>query len=335
MTRPATRTDTQRLPVSDSRERRVRADTGVSTSARYATSTESPWSVPGTLLHTWCTAMRAEGLAARTIGERPRIIARISEESGERPDALAADDIERWIADLRTKHGDPVSAGTKATYHGALRAWHRWLVRTGRRVDDPMAMMRTPRVPRRLPRPIATDNLQRLLDQRMWGRTRVMVHLAAYHGLRVHEIAKVRGEDVDLYARTLRIIGKGGADHTVPLHPVVLADARAMPRRGWWFPSADGTRPMRRDSVSAVISRAMTRAGIDGTGHQLRHWYGTELVRSGTDVRVAQTLMRHASLATTALYVAVDDGQQRDAVARLPVLPERRGRYVARLADAA
>lgn len=156
-----------------------------------------------------------------------------------------------------------------------------------------------------------------------------MVHLAVYHGLRAHEIAKVRGEDIDLYAATLRVVGKGGTDDTVPLHPVVAADARAMPRLGWWFPSPRGGRPERRESVSAVISRAMKRADVAATGHQLRHWYGTALVRSGTDIRVAQTLMRHASLATTALYTAVDDTQQRDAVARLPVLSERTVRRAA------
>ena len=79
-------------------------------------------------------------------------------------------------------------------------------------------------------------------------------------------------------------------------------------------------------SPPSAAERRHGRAGVDGTAHQLRHWYGTSLVRSGTDIRVAQTLMRHASLATTALYVAIDDGQQRDAIARLPVLPEHRRR---------
>jgi site-specific recombinase XerD len=297
---------------------------GMTAPTQYTRTTATPWTQAGTLLHAWCTTMGAENLAARTIAERPRIVARVSEELGVDVDAMAADDIERWLAELTRPTGGPASAGTRATYHGALKAWHVWLVRTGRRLDDPMAKLRTPRVPRRLPRPVATENLQRLLDSPMHRRTRVMVHLATYQGLRVHEVAKVRGEDVDLYAGTLTVQGKGGTVNTVPLHPVVAEDARRMPRQGWWFPTPDGDRPVRRDSVSAVISRAMARAGVDGTAHQLRHWYGTQLVRSGTDIRVAQTLMRHASLATTALYVAVDDGQQRDAVARLPVLAEGR-----------
>ena len=269
--------------------------------------------------------MRAEGLASRTVQERPRVIARAAEALGVDATRFTDAQLSAWLAGLTAADGSgrPASAGTRATYHGALRAWHAWLVRTGRRDDDPTARIRTPKVPRRLPRPVPTADLQRLLDSRMHRRTRVMVHLATWQGLRVHEIARVRGEDVNLDAGTLRVIGKGGSDDVVPLHPVVAADARTMPRRGWWFPAVDGPGPVRRDSVSAVLSRALKRAGIDATAHQLRHWYGTQLVESGTDIRVAQTLMRHASLATTALYVAVSDRQQRDALARLPVLGER------------
>ena len=98
-----------------------------------------------------------------------------------------------------------------------------------------------------------------------------------------------------------------------------------MPAIDWWFPSPlDPGRPIRRDSVSTAIGQVMRRAGVDGTAHQLRHWYATELLHSGTDIRVVQTLMRHASLATTAQYAAVDDDQQREAVHRLPNIRERR-----------
>lgn len=55
-----------------------------------------------------------------------------------------------------------------------------------------------------------------------------------------------------------------------------------------------------------------------GTAHQLRHWYATELVRAGVNLRIVQTLMRHASLQTTARYTKIDEQQARDALAALP-----------------
>jgi site-specific recombinase XerD len=269
------------------------------------------------VLTAWQLQMRAEGLADRTITERRRIIERAAAAMDCEALDMTTPGILAWLASL-------TRANTRGTYYSALRAWHLWLTRVGHRDDNPMALIKAPRVPRRVPRPVANAHLEQLLGSRMHRRTRVMVHLAAYLGLRVHEVAAVRGEDVDLLAYTIRVRGKGGTDDLLPLHPEVVADARTMPRTGWWFPS-----PKHADdhiaatSVSDILSRAMRRAEVPGTAHQLRHWFGTELVRSGTDVRVVQELMRHASLATTAIYVAVDDGQRRDAVHRLPVLQPR------------
>lgn len=261
----------------------------------------------------WQASMRAEGLAQRTVADRPTVIARAAAAMGCDVLAMTEDSIVEWIASCATP-------GTRATYFGALRAWHAWLLRTDRRTDDPTARLRTPRVPRRLPRPVATAHLEALLASRMHKRTRVMIHLAAFQALRVHEVAKVRGEDVDVMGGTLRVIGKGGVEAHLPLHPTVRADARRMPRQGWWFPALEGDGPIRRDSVSSIISEAMGRVGVPGTAHQLRHWYATTLLEEGVDVRVVQELMRHASLATTAIYTRVSDRQRVDAVARLPRL---------------
>lgn len=63
----------------------------------------------------------------------------------------------------------------------------------------------------------------------------------------------------------------------------------------------------------------MHRLGVPGSGHQLRHWFATALLAGGADVRVVQTLMRHGSLSTTAIYTLVSDGQQRAALDGLPL----------------
>jgi site-specific recombinase XerD len=261
--------------------------------------------------------MRAAGASERTVREWAQIVARATRETGCTPDGLTTEAIEAWLAGLTGRTGQTATPGTKAAYRVALRAWSRWLVLAGHRSDDPTERVSRARVPRRHPRPISTADLEQLLASRLRRRTRVMIHLGAFQGLRVHEIARLRAEDLDLGNRTLTITGKGGVTDTLPLHTVVAADAAWMPARGWWFPATCRPGPVRRDSVSTVISAAMARAGVRGTAHQLRHWYGTELVRAGADIRVVQTLMRHASLSTTALYVEVDADAQRAAIARL------------------
>lgn len=268
--------------------------------------------VPDALLVAWSQWMRARGMAERTITERLRIIGRIAKLATVHPADLDADTITGYLAGL-------TSAGTRQSYYGAISSWLRWLRLNGTREDDPMLLLGRPKGPRRRPHPIATAHLEVLLASRMHRRTRTMIVLAAYAGLRVHEIAKIRGEDVDLIGEMILVDGKGGVREFLPLHEMVAREALRYPRRGWWFPAYDGdNRPVRANSVSDIVSRAMARAGIPGSAHSLRHWYGTELLRSGADARTTQTLLRHASLATTAIYTLVNDDQRRAAVVRLP-----------------
>jgi integrase/recombinase XerD len=264
------------------------------------------------LLHQWVRWMRSEGLAERTVIERSRIVARAAALMGVDPRAFTVEQLVDYLAELP-------SPATRQTYYGALRAWHRWLTARDLRSDDPMDCLRRPRAPRREPHPVATAHLEALLSSGIRRRTRTAVLLCAYQGLRVHEAVKVRGEDVDLIGRRFRVLGKGGVERWLPLHPLVAEEAGQYPRRGFWFPSHSRPgRPVRRESLSAAISRAMTRAGVPGTAHSLRHWLGTELMRSGTNARIVQTLLRHASLATTAIYTLVDTDQQRAALHMLP-----------------
>jgi integrase/recombinase XerD len=108
----------------------------------------------------------------------------------------------------------------------------------------------------------------------------------------------------------------------IPLHPELVALAASMPVAGYWFPAdrrgnTGGRGCVLPRSVSTIVSTAMRRAGVPGTAHSLRHWYGTALVDSGADLRTTQTLLRHASLATTQLYTAVSQRRQREAIDRL------------------
>lgn len=170
--------------------------------------------------------------------------------------------------------------------------------------------MPKPRAPRGLPRPITTKQLSRLLGTRMHHRTRVMILLASLAGLRAHEIAKIRGEDLDVEQGVLHVVGKGGVSWTLPAHPMIVEYAATMPRRGHWFTThvgpGRGIRPIRRDSVSVIIGDAMTRAGIDGGAHRLRHWYVTTIVDAGADPPPRPVLRRHQPDRCLGEHKAVD-----------------------------
>lgn len=298
---------------------------GMTTNAHlFQPSTDRPWEDPDSLLGRWSTSMTGTGCSERTVREWVQIVTRAARHAAKEPETLDAQSIERWLASLTGRNGAAVRPGTKAAYIVALRAWHVWLVRNDLRPDNPVDRLGRVRVPRREPRPTTTRDLEILLESQMRPRTRVMLHLAIYQGLRVHEIAKVRGEDFDLVNGQLTVMGKGGVEVNLELHEVVARDARAMPRRGWWFPSATGDGHIRRDSVSTVIAQAMRRAGVRGTAHQLRHYFATTLVEEEVHVRVVQVAMRHGSLQTTAGYARVSRAQLRDAMDRFPTIREHR-----------
>ena len=263
-------------------------------------------------LEAWELFMRGAGSSERTVHDGVLTVQRLERFSGKTVEHITPIDVSRFLARPNLK------AWTRAAYFSSIAAFYRWYGLNGG--VDVTARLPRPKMPKSSPRPISDEQLRTLLATSMRRKTRVMILLAALAGLRVHEIAKVRGEDVDAGARTLRVTGKGGRTETLPLHPLLVEAAATMPRKGWWF-MGNATRPgqpIARRSVSEVIQMAMARAGIPGgTAHRLRHWYGTKLVADGADLRTAQTLLRHVNLNTTAIYVQVSDPKRVEAIERL------------------
>ncbi|MEB3021335.1 tyrosine-type recombinase/integrase [[Mycobacterium] crassicus] len=259
----------------------------------------------------WQTAQR---LSRNTIDERIRVIRQLHSETGEQPLHIDAVGIVRWIAD----HEDDWADSTACTYTSYLSAWFKWLQLTDRRIDNPMVKVGTPQSPDREPRPISDVDVVKLLQIRMWKSTRRMILLALLAGLRVHEIAKIRGEDFDLSGRLLWVKGKRKRLKSIPLHPILVELASEMPAAGYWFPMRghEGEHILSK-SVSDIIGRAMRRAGVRGTPHCLRHWFATTLLDSGVDIRTVQELLRHKSIATTQIYTKVSAERGQEAIGLL------------------
>ena len=264
------------------------------------------------LFERWLIVMRAANLSYRTIEERIKRVRQAANEIGAPAHELTAYQIARWI-------GDKGSAATQNTYYCHLNAYYTFLVRAHLRGDNPMEMFSAPKRKVGTPRPIHPEEFIAVLAHpQLTETTRDKILLAAYAGLRVHEIAKIQGRDINLRAQKIFVRGKGSREDYIPLHPDLCELARKYPQ-GYWFPSPkDPTTHVTSKRICAAISRAFERVGVQATAHQLRHYYATELLNAGTDVRVVQTLMRHASLATTAIYTKVSEEQQRKALEKLP-----------------
>jgi integrase/recombinase XerD len=250
----------------------------------------------------------ASGHSARTIGSRMDLLSRLAQTHDLA--TVTEEELVVWLAGLG------VSRPSLATYRAHLRAFFRWMRKTGRRPDDPAADLPMIRAGRGVPHPVtpeAVTAILRVCEDPRTAQTRAYVILGAFAGLRVHEIAKVRGED--FLDGQIHVRGKGGSSLSVPLHPRVSALAETMPRRGFWFPSAVPRGHVSRIAVSQAITRAMVRAEVPGVPHALRHHFGTEVLRSsGGNLRVAQRALRHASPATTAVYTLIAGEELTSAV---------------------
>lgn len=270
------------------------------------------WDDTEALLTTWRNWQVSQGLSDRTYTERDATMRHLFTFTGSTPRTLAPFHIVMYC-------GRPeLSDASRASYHAVIRAFCLWMIRARVRPDDPTIDTPRPKRPRTKPRPLSMEVVRTIYGCANRARTRAYVMLAVLQGMRIHEVAKIRGEDIDLDRGTLFIEGKGGAIEIVPLHPDVRTLALTMPRVGFWFPAYTVEGCVGRKAVYAAIKGAMQRAGVGhAKPHMLRHSYGTELLRRGADLRVVQELMRHADVSTTQLYTDIHWSAKVDAVATL------------------
>lgn len=254
--------------------------------------------------------MNAQGLAERTKEERIRIVTAFSQFLGRSCSDATPVEINRWIS-------SKPHPTTRWSYFTQLRAFYRWLSITKLINDNPCDVLPSPKRPKSKPRPVATVHVAQVLARPLRTRTRIYILLAAFAGLRVHEIAKINGRDYDPEVGLLQVTGKGGNTHSIPIHEGLRPELDALPRTNWWFPSPTGRGPVTSRAVGSTIIKAFRQINVQMQAHQLRHTFATELLRSGVDIRVVQLLMRHESIQTTAIYVQVLQDEQRTAVNKL------------------
>lgn len=246
--------------------------------------------------------LRSWGAAERTVKLRVGVVRKHLAPMGVPP---ATGDLAAWLA------RDDWSPWTRCTFHASARSWCGWLVQAGLADRDPTEGLRAPSIPAGAPRPLSVGEVARVLSVAE-GDVRTYVLLGLLAGLRAHEVAKLRGEDVT--AEAIHVVGKGGRAASIPTHPDLWALAQTYPASGFWFPTRSERGHVAPTRVSTAVTSRFRRAGVEGSLHRCRHTYGTRLMRSGASLRVVQTLMRHASIATTQRYLAVDEDERAAAI---------------------
>ena len=300
------------------------------------------------------------GLAAHTLQAYRRDLRRYAAALGAAGRAGVGDvttqDVAGYLAGLR--EGDeghpPLAASSAGRAVVAVRGLHAFTLAEGLAPADPARQVRPPAPPRRLPRAIPVDDVERLLEAAGAGegprplRDRALLELLYATGARISEATALDVDDLDLTAEgarpgppaepagaadwpaTVRLSGKGSKQRVVPVgrfarqalehylvrgRPALAAAARRASASPAVFLNARGGR-LTRQGAWAALRAAALRAGISGVSpHTLRHSFATHLLDGGADVRVVQELLGHASVTTTQVYTLVTVDRLREVYA--------------------
>ncbi|MDH4397285.1 MAG: site-specific tyrosine recombinase XerD [Actinomycetota bacterium] len=222
-------------------------------------------------------------------------------------------------------NGQSLKAASSARILAAVRGYQKYLLLENLRTDDPSQQVKSPKLPKRLPKALAQAQVMSLLaasgpepdDETadpLRLRNRAILELMYSSGCRVSEVAQLDLDEM-VQGGWVRIRGKGSKERLVPVgsfaqrandaylvrsRPLLAAKAGGPAL----FLNQRGTR-LSRQSIWEIIQSAGEACGLSVSPHSLRHSFATHLIEGGADVRVVQELLGHASVATTQIYTLV------------------------------
>ena len=229
-----------------------------------------------------------------------------------------------WLANQQVKGGARTTLSRRAV---SVRLFTKWAVKNKYLSKDVAATLATPKGHRTLPDVLEVTDAQLAMDSLATRaaeeqtpislRDVAMVELLYASGARVAELCGLDLSDIDYARQTIRVLGKGNKERTIPLgNPAVKAlkvwldsgrdQLKNSESNSAVFLGARGKRIDQRTVRTVVYNALQAIEGIDRMGpHALRHSAATHLLEGGADLRTVQEILGHASLATTQIYTHV------------------------------
>ncbi len=238
--------------------------------------------------------------------------------------AIEASDVRAFMA---MRRADEIAGRSLMRALAGLRSFARFLEREGRGKVGALSAVRTPKIGKSLPKPLAVTAAKRLADADerageerdpwIWARDAAVMALLYGSGLRISEALGLKRRDVPAPGEgdVLVVTGKGNKTRMVPVLRNVLTliqDYAVMcphplPPEGPMFVGARGG-PLQPRIIQLTMARLRGALGLpdSATPHALRHSFATHLLSRGGDLRAIQELLGHASLSTTQVYTGID-----------------------------
>ena len=229
-----------------------------------------------------------------------------------------------WLANQQIKGGARTSLSRRIT---SIRLFTKWAVKNNYLAKDVGTTLATPKGHRILPDVLEIDEAKTAMDSLATRATEeqtplslrdaAIVEMLYATGARVGELCGLDFNDIDYDRQTIRVLGKGNKERTIPFgNPALRAltswlkqgrDQIAQSQSGdAVFIGARGKRIDQRTVRTVVYEALSAIEGIERMGpHALRHSAATHLLEGGADLRTVQEILGHASLATTQIYTHV------------------------------
>lgn len=219
-----------------------------------------------------------------------------------------------------------LGAHTQARIISGLKAFFKYLLYEEIIVKDPMALIESPQLGRKLPDTLSYHEIEKILNcidlsSPEGARNRAMLETLYSSGLRVSELTDLKISNVFFDVGFLRVIGKGSKERLVPIGKdaikylsIYIKEVRNMPEQkiktgfdNFVFLNRLGSN-ISRVTVFNIIKEQVRKAGINKnvSPHTFRHSFATHLIEGGADLRAVQEMLGHVSITTTEIYTHLD-----------------------------
>ena len=219
--------------------------------------------------------------------------------------------IRKWLISLSDDSIQNRSINRKLA---TLRTFYKYLLRTGKIEENPMTSIRMVKTTKKIPQFVRESEMENLVDNRKIAtnfseaRDELILFLLYGTGIRLAELISLQNNQVNLAAKTIRVIGKRNKERMIPI-PGLLVDLIATYRS---FCTVEHTHLLLTDKGEPLYPMFVQRLVKKNLGeysqleklspHVLRHTYATHLLNKGADLNAIKELLGHANLAATQVY---------------------------------
>ena len=268
------------------------------------------------------------GLSANTLAAYRTDLAKLSEFAsacGKDLLSLQSDDLAAFVRALHKRGLDPKSIARALV---TVRGLYKFLIKDGHLKLDPSSNLEAPKAWQSLPRFLATDEVERLLNAPVTStalglRDKAMLEVLYATGLRASELVSLPARSLDLDLGFLTVLGKGNKERAVPLglsavdwtrkylaiRPKLLGNAKTTEA----VFITDRGHALSRQAFWRIVVSYGENAGIGHiTPHVLRHSFATHLLENGADLRSVQMMLGHSDISTTQIYTHITNERLRE-----------------------